>query len=279
MKAPGMGTWRTALQAPASHFLKLTEEDRDRITPTQAATVSVNPCTAWAMLRGWVGGGDTPPDSGRGEGLRPGEWFVQNGANSGVGRSAIQLARTWGAKSMNVIRARPGGEEETEDLKKELRELGADVVVTEDEAAEKGFGERVKSEFLGGGREKVKLGLNCVGGKSAINQAKILAPGSTQITYGAMAKQPLTVPAGFLIFKDVRFAGFWVSRWAEVNAAEKMKAVKEVLELIRQKRFVDVPIQKTKWQYDTEEKVLRDAIQGTLEGYRGGKGIFVFEET
>ena len=274
-----MGTWRTALQAPASQFLRLSEEDREGITPVQAATVSVNPCTAWAMLRGWTGGGSVPPDSNRGEGLRPGEWFVQNGVNSGVGRCAIQLAKAWGAKSVNMIRARPDGEQETEKLKQELRDLGADIVVTEEEVGEKGFGERLKSEHLNGGREKIKLALNCVGGKSALNQCKILAPGSTQVTYGAMAKQPLSVPAGMLIFRDLRFAGFWVSKWAEVNASEKMRAVREVLQLTREKRFHDIPLSEVKWDYNTEESVLRDAVQGTLEGYRGGKGIFVFGET
>ncbi|KAL9081001.1 MAG: hypothetical protein Q9159_007455 [Coniocarpon cinnabarinum] len=279
MKAPGIGTWRTALQAPSSHFLKLGEHDREGITPTQAATVSVNPCTAWAMLRGWTGSGAIPPDSNRGEGLKPGEWFVQNGANSGVGRAAIQLARQWGAKSINMVRSRPGGDQETAKLKQELHALGADVVLTEDEANAKGFSDRINAEVLNNGRDKIKLALNCVGGKSALNQGKILAPGSTQVTYGAMAKQPLSVPAGMLIFRDLRFAGFWVSKWAENNASEKMRAVREVLGLIREGKFRDVPMNEIQWDWGTEEGVLRDAVQGTLEGFKGGKGIFVFGET
>ena len=279
MKTPGMGTWRTAIQAPANQFVRLSEEDREGISPTQAATVSVNPCTAWAMLRGWIGGGSVPPDSNRGEGLRPGQWFVQNGANSGVGRCAIQLAKAWGVKSINMVRARPGGEAETETLKQELRDLGADVVITEEEAGEKGFSERVKTEFLNGGREKIKLGLNCVGGKSALNQCKMLSQSATQVTYGAMAKQPLTVPAGMLIFRDLRFAGFWVSKWAEANASEKVRAVKEVLQLTREGRFRDVPMNEVRWDYDTDEGVLKDAVQGTLGGFRGGKGVFVFGNT
>lgn len=279
MKAPGIGTWRTAMQAPASSFLRLTEEDRDGITPVQAATVSVNPCTAWAMLRGWTGGGAVPPDSNRGEGLRAGEWFVQNSANSGVGRAAIQLARSWGVKSLNIIRPRPGGKAKTTKLKEELKGLGADVVVTEEEANEKGFSQRVKEEFLNGGREKVKLALNCVGGKSALNQCKILSHRGMQVTYGAMAKQPLSIPAGMLIFNHLRYHGFWVSKWAELNPGEKMRAVREVLGLIREGKFRDTPFSEVKWDWKTEESVLIDAVQGTLEGYRDGKGIFVFGET
>lgn len=35
--------------------------------------------------------------------------------------------------------------------------------------------------------------------------------GGTLVTYGAMSKQPLAIPAPLLIFKDLRFRGFWAS--------------------------------------------------------------------
>lgn len=278
MKKPGVGTWQTCVQAPASSFLRLPEAERQGVSAVQAGTVSVNPCTAWAMLKGWTGGGAVPPDSNRGEGVREGDWVVQNGANSGVGRAAMQLARAWGVRTMNVVRARPGGEGETETLKRELRGLGADVVFTEDEAGEKGFGERMASEFLDNGRQKIKLALNCVGGRSALNLAKVLAPGGTHVTYGAMAKQPLSLPAGMLIFKDVAFRGFWVSRWAEANPSEKMRAVREVLGLIREGKFRDTPMREMVWRWETSEDALLEAVRGTLEGFRGGKGVFVFKD-
>lgn len=39
----------------------------------------------------------------------------------------------------------------------------------------------------------------------------MLAPGGVHVTYGAMGMQPVSVPAGLLIFKDIRFVGFWLS--------------------------------------------------------------------
>jgi trans-2-enoyl-CoA reductase len=33
------------------------------------------------------------------------------------------------------------------------------------------------------------------------------------------------------------------------------------------------------WNTGTKQEELVDAVQGTLEGYRSGKGIFVFGET
>ena len=34
-----------------------------------------------------------------------------------------------------------------------------------------------------------------------------------------------------------------------------------------------------KWDWETEKNKLVDAVQGTLEGFRKGKGLFVFGDT
>ncbi|CAH0016839.1 unnamed protein product, partial [Clonostachys rhizophaga] len=74
------GTWRTHAVAEASKFIKV---DKAGLSPLQVATVSVNPCTAYRILRHYG------PNAGvkAGLGMRPlevgsGEWFIQNGANS-----------------------------------------------------------------------------------------------------------------------------------------------------------------------------------------------------
>ncbi|KAF2135407.1 uncharacterized protein K452DRAFT_293246 [Aplosporella prunicola CBS 121167] len=259
-KAPGFGTWRTHAQTDAAPLLKI--DDKSGISPVQAGTVSINPCTAYRMLKDFAD-------------LKEGEWFVQNGANSGVGRAAIQLGRLFGYKSINVIRARPTG---TDQLKQELTDLGADVVVTDEELMEKGFSERVK-EWTNGGRERLPLALNCVGGKPASALAKLLAEGGHLVTYGAMSKQPVQLPTGLLIFKDIHFDGFWVSKWSKGNFEEKKKTVDHVLQLIREGRFKDTPVQEVKWDWDTKQETLVEAVQGTLEGFRDGKGVFVFGST
>lgn len=211
------------------------------------------------------------------EHLAEGDWFVQNGANSGVGRAAIQLGRRWGYKSINVIRDRPTPAE-TEALKEELRAIGATHVVTEAELMAREFGAQVK-EWTAGGREAVKLGLNCVGGKPTSALVKLLGQGGHLVTYGGMAKAPLQVPTAALIFKDIKFSGFWVSRWSAEHVEEKQRTVDEILDLVRAGEFKDVPLQKIQWDWDTEEGVLKQAVQGTLEGFRSGKGVFVFGDT
>ncbi|PSS28102.1 hypothetical protein M430DRAFT_113527 [Amorphotheca resinae ATCC 22711] len=261
MKHTGFGTWRTHTLAEESDVLKVNKEG---LTPIQVGTVSVNPCTAYRMLKDF-------------EDIREGQWFIQNGANSGVGRAAIQLGKQWGLKSINIIRDRPDPAA-TEAMKKELLELGATKVVTESELMDKGFADQVK-EWTNGGREKVKIGLNCVGGKPTSALVKCLSPSGHLVTYGGMSKQPLQLPTAALIFKDLKFSGFWVSRWSDANPDEKRRMVYEILEMTRLGMFKDVPVQQLTWDWSTEESVLKDAVQGTLGGFRAGKGVFVYGDT
>ena len=259
-KSPGFGTWRTHAQTTEDGLLKI--ENKEGITAVQAGTVSVNPCTAYCMLKNFSD-------------MQPGDWFIQNGANSGVGRAAIQLGKLWGYKSINVVRDRGEG---LDALKSELKALGADVVITDTELASSEMKDKV-AEWTNGGREKIKLGLNCVGGKPVGAMAKQLSFEAHLVTYGAMSKQPVTLPTGLLIFKNIHFDGFWVSNWSERNPEAKKTMVHDVLDLYRQGKFKDTPYDEVHWEWDTKGEALIEAVQGTLEGYRKGKGIFVFGKT
>lgn len=278
----GFGTWRTHVlveDAEKRLFRVGGEKGREGLTPAQVATVSVNPCSAYRMLKDYVDLVELSVKSfASGEGATGGAWFVQNGANSGVGRAVIQLGKLWGLRSINVIRER-ATPEETGALKRELEELGATVVVTEAEFLDRSFGARLKEEWTRGGKEPLMLGLNCVGGKSASAMVKALSPRGCMVTYGGMSRQSFPFPTGPQIFKRLRFEGFWLSEWAKENPVEKRRMIDEILELTRQGKFKEAPLQEVRWDWDTEEKVLKDAVQGTLEGFRSGKGLFVFGET
>ena len=260
LKRQGFGTWRTHAQTTADNLVPV--KNKEGLKPEQVGTVSVNPCTAYRMLKDFVD-------------LQPGECFIQNGANSGVGRAAIQLGKLWGYKSINIVRKRDNGMEE---LKQDLHNMGADVVVTDEEVEKKEFRDQIK-EVTNGGREPIRLGLNCVGGSLVNSMAKHLAPGSHVVTYGAMSKQPVQLPTGLLIFKNISFDGFWVSKWSESKPEEKEACVQEILDLTREGKFKDMPMQPLKWEWNTKQEDLVGAVAGTLEGHRSGKGILVFGET
>lgn len=275
--APAFGTWRTHAVAEAASVHKI---DKTNLSPVAAATVSVNPCTAYRILRSYgPGEGIVPGSLGAMKPLEPGSgaWLIQNGANSGVGRATIQLARLWGLRTINVVRERDTPEA-TAALRADLEALGADVVVTDAEFQSRDWRDRLK-EITRGGRENVGLALNCVGGKSATALARSLSESGTLVSYGGMAKQPVALPTGLLIFKDIRFVGFWLSKWNERDVQGRRFAVEDILELIRQGRFKDAPVDEVKWSWDTEEATLTKAVAGTLGGFRNGKGVFVFGET
>lgn len=270
-----VGTWRTHAVLDANKLMKV---DKEGLTPTQVATVSVNPCTAYRILRSYG------PSAGlkAGLGMRPlevgsGEWFIQNGANSGVGRASIQFGKLWGLRSINVIRDRESPED-TEALKQELLGLGADVVVTESQFLSREWRDQL-AEITRKGREQIGLGLNCVGGKSATSLARSLGEGATMVSYGGMSKQPVSLPLGLLIFKDIRFVGFWLSKLNEQDASGRQHMINDILGLIREGKFRDVPVEEVKWDWETEEGGLRDAVQQGLQGFRKGKGVFIFGDT
>ncbi|KAG9231834.1 hypothetical protein BJ875DRAFT_498004 [Amylocarpus encephaloides] len=261
MKNTGFGTWRTHALAKENNVLKI--EDKEGLSPLQVGTVSVNPCTAYRMLKDFTT-------------LEPSQdWFIQNGANSGVGRAAIQLGREWGYSSINIIRDRKTAED-TEAMKKELLDLGATKVLTESELQSREGAAHI-IDWTGG--KNLKLGLNCVGGPQTQALTKTLSQGAHLVTYGAMSKQPLSVPTGLLIFKDIKFSGYWVSRWSDAHPEEKKKTVEEILTLTREGKFKDVPFQEMRWDWGTEESVLKGGIAGTLEGFRSGKGVLVYGDT
>ncbi|CAG0919931.1 unnamed protein product [Notodromas monacha] len=185
----GLGTWTSHIRADANAFHKI-PQDLDLVS---AATLSVNPCTAYRMLV------DFSP-------LRPGDVVLQNGANSAVGEAVIQVAKALGLKTANIVRDRPDFDE----VDRRLRALGADFVVKDHDEDLKFLSGQLKTN-------PPRLGLNCVAGKSGISMMKMMAHGSSLVLYGGMSRQPLSVPVSFLIFNDVNVHGFWMTRWKAEN--------------------------------------------------------------
>ena len=49
------------------------------------------------------------------------------------------------------------------------------------------------------------------------------------MTYGAMGRQPLKIPNGLLIFKNISFHGFWLRRWREAASLQEIHDTYRVL--------------------------------------------------
>jgi mitochondrial enoyl-[acyl-carrier protein] reductase / trans-2-enoyl-CoA reductase len=235
-----VGTWRDAVAVKADELVVVPEG----MEPVHAAMLKINPMTAWRLLHDYVD-------------LKNGDWLIQNAANSAAGRAVIQIARELGYKTVNVVRRA--------ELIDELRADGGDVVLVDGE----NLRHEVKDATSGA---PIHLGLNAVGGDSALRLANCLAPESTLVTFGAMSLQPLKIPNGLLIFKDLRFRGIWINKWYD-NATRqaRMDAFRPLFEMAMR------GLLKTKVEKAYPLGEAKAAVGHAARSQRSGKIIFEFE--
>jgi len=233
------GTWRDAVAVKADELVVVPPG----IKPVDAAMLKINPMTAWRLLHDYVD-------------LARGDWLIQNAANSAAGRAVIQIAHELGYKTVNVVRR--------SELISELRAEGGDVVLVDSENLR-----HEVQEATGG--SPIRLGLNAVGGESALRLANCLAPGSTLVTYGAMSLQALKIPNGLLIFKDLRFRGIWINKWYDnATQAQRMEAFQSLFEIAK-RGLLQTKVEKA---YPLSEA--KTAVAHAARGQRSGKIIFEF---
>jgi len=164
--------------------------------PEQAAMMRANPATAELMLTSLTA-------------LSPGDWVVQNAANSAVGRLVIRFARAKGLRTVNVVR-RDG-------LRDSLAAEGADAVVV-DEGPDLAAAIRAAT-----GGTPPRLALDAVGGTATAALAAALAPGGTVAVYGLLSGEDSRVPARDLVFRDIRLRGFWLAQWYAEASPDQMR--------------------------------------------------------
>ncbi|MDQ3117493.1 MAG: 2-enoyl thioester reductase domain-containing protein [Verrucomicrobiota bacterium] len=237
-----LGTWREKAVVAAD---KLTVVPND-IAPEQAAMLKINPITAWRLLHDFVR-------------LEKGDWIIQNAANSAVGRAVIVLAREFGWRTVNVVRR--------EELIEELRAAGGDVVLLDNDELRDAVAFTTENA-------PIRLALNAVGGESALRLAKIVAPEATIVTFGAMGLQPLRVPNGLLIFKNLHFTGFWVNKWYEQASPKMRRETFAPLIDLTQRGLLETKVERA---YSLGE--FREAVARAGEGKREGKILFLMGES
>jgi len=230
-------TWQEQTTCLPDECIPLAES----IDPVQASMLPINPMTALRLISDF-----TP--------LEPGDWIVQNAANSGVGYSVIQLAKALGYRTANIVRR--------EACRQPLLDAGADVVLLEGENLAAELKETV-------GRGGAKLCLNAVGGESALALAKVLANGGHHVTFGAMSKRPVTIPNGVLIFKQPHFHGFWLTRWIDDMDAATVRSEYTRLAQIVADGALTMPVDQL---FPLAE--YKNAISRAQESQRDGKVVF-----
>lgn len=156
----GVGTFRQQLAAPAERVLAAPDGDAD-----QLALTTINGLTAYLLLEDHIE-------------AKPGEWIVQNGANSSVGRYLAVLAKRKGLKTIGLVRR--------ESLIAELTAGGADAVVV-DSGNPNDMAARVKAVT---GGMLAKSGIDCIAAAATTTVARCVEEGGKVINYGFMTGQP-----------------------------------------------------------------------------------------
>jgi mitochondrial enoyl-[acyl-carrier protein] reductase / trans-2-enoyl-CoA reductase len=190
---PGPGCWRERIKAPGQVVFALPEG----VDPKQLAMLRVNPPTAYLMLHQFV-----PP--------KPGQWLIQNAANSGVGHCLIRLARLAGVKTVNVVRR--------EELVAPLRAFGGDVVLTDGADLDA----RVRAVI---GEASLPLAIDAVGGSGTQRLARCVSDGGTVVNYGVLSGEPCMVDGRETVFRDVKLHGFWLRKWFADTAPAQIAAL------------------------------------------------------
>ncbi|HKW92857.1 MAG TPA: zinc-dependent alcohol dehydrogenase family protein [Methylomirabilota bacterium] len=217
-------------------------DDVIAIPPTtdllQAAMVRINPPTALLLLSDIVE-------------LRPGEWIIQNVANSAVGRIVIRLARARGLRTMNVVRR--------ESLRDELTALGADDCVVDGPD----LAEMVK-ERTGGA--VIRLGLDAVSGRATARISSCLGEGGVVCNYGSMSGEDPVMARGPLVALGQSLVGFILGRALARRSLAEIRAIYTDLGEQVRAGVLSAPVEKV---YPIEE--IRAAVAHAQRGERAGK--------
>jgi NADPH:quinone reductase-like Zn-dependent oxidoreductase len=208
------------------------------IDPLQLAMLRVNPPTAYLMMTKYVN-------------LEPGDWLIQDAANSGVGHCLIRLARMHGLRTVNVVRR--------EGLEDGLKALGADVVVVDGPD----LAERVTKAAGGAG---IRLAIDAVGGTQIMRLGDCLADEATILNYGLLSGENPQLSAHQTVFKRLWLTGFWLMPWLQRMSSDEIGTLYGMLAKCIADGTIHVPVQAT---YPLEE--IKQAVAHANAYQRDGK--------
>lgn len=226
--------WASQRKVRGEDVIKLPSD----LDPRQAAMLRINPPTAHLLLSDIVD-------------LKPGDWVIQNAANSGVGRLVATFARRRGLRTINLVRR--------ESLFPELRALGADVCLVDGPD----LFEQVEAAT---GGAPVRLGIDAVGGEATLRMGRCIAESGFVCNYGVMSDQEPVFGYSELIFRDVSLVGLMLGRALARRTRQEVEALYgELAAMLRRGEF-HVPVEHI---YPIEE--MAEALRHAQRAAHNGK--------
>jgi|SRR5579871_173330 len=235
--AVGSGVWAEYMVTSAKFCVPLGK----KVEMEHAATMLVNPFSAWAMA-----------DMARRGKHRA---MVQTAAASALGKMMVRLGQKFSIPVVNIVR-RP----EQVDL---LRSLGAEHVLNSNDA---GFDEGLSDlcQRLG-----ATIGFDAVGGDMSARVLKAQPKGSRLVVYGALSLGPNQIDPASLIFEDKHVEGFWLSAWLRrQNILNQLRIAGQIQELLAGELKTDI-------QARFSFKDARQAVEQYAGNMTAGKVLLV----
>lgn len=195
------GSWAEYFIAPASGLVPLP----DSISDEAAAQIVAMPFSAISLLEFL--------------GVDKGGWIIQNTANGMVGKTLAMLAQSRGINTINLVRRDAGVAE--------LTALGiANVIST----ASDGWKDKVR-DITGGA--PINAAVDSIGGSASGDLADLLGDDGLLVSFGSMAGEPMQIPSGAAIFKQLTVKGFWGSKVSAAMSPEKKgQLIGEIIRLV-----------------------------------------------
>lgn len=200
------GVWRDRVVCSCERVVPVPNNVSDEV----AAQAIINPLTAWALTKVE-------------HRLQPGDWLVQSAAGSTVGRLILQLARSEGFHTINLVRRQA--------QVAEINSLGGDMTICTDDEDWPAKLSKVVGE-LG-----VSKAVDCVAGDVGASIASSLNPGGRMLVYGALSSHRQKDPSAFtlpifaprLIYSAVAVQGWFLFHWFDVTPLDACRSAIEAV--------------------------------------------------
>lgn len=193
----GYGAWKALHALHASQLMRAPEG----VAAEQLALVPINLATAYLNLFAY-------------EKLVPGDWIVQNAANSNVATYTAAIAQSKGIRVINIVRRAQ--------LVGPLKASGRAHVLVD--------GPTLAHDIAAITAVKPRLALDAVGGAATARLGNCVADQGLVLSYGFLSKQPHQIDYPDLMFRGVRLRGM-MTNWAYERLSEdELKAMRAHLE-------------------------------------------------
>lgn len=187
----GNYNWAEQRKVPAATLYKVPSH----LDPLQLSMLKVNPATAYVLLTRFAE-------------LVAGDWILQTAALGGVGHCVIQLAKSMGLRTVNVVRQPEGVAQ--------VHKLGGDAACVQGDDLHRSVMSIV-------GHSPLTLALDAVAGSQVDQLASCLSNDGQVINYGMLSGEPCLLAPERTIFNNITLKGFWLSNILNrITQAERM---------------------------------------------------------